>query len=216
MRDQSEHDADLGLRADRRFGRDLRACPVPGLDRCNNGNKLSSFTVTIDDTNSSHVYVAYAVNTLINSTDGAGNDNVIVQDSTDGGVTWAAAHKVTVSSGGSARRFMPWICATNGTAYVSWYDRRLNPNSALTDVCAATEVDPRITSTPKSNTRVTDFSSNWLAVSSIIVPNFGDYTDNFVVPVPKGGASGGRLFAAWSDGRVNVPQPFASSAGLKK
>jgi hypothetical protein len=114
--------------------------------------------------------------------------------------------------------FLPALrnVSSTGLLNVSWYDRRLNPNSALTDVYAATEVDPRITSTPKSNTRVTDFSSNWLAVSSIITPNFGDYTDNFVVPVPKGGASGGRLFAAWSDGRVNVPQPFASSAGLKK
>ena len=70
-----------------------------------------------------------------------------------------------------------------------------------------------MTSTPKSNTRVTNVSSNWLAVSSIIIPNFGDYTDNYVVP---GKASGGRLFVAWSDGRISVPQPFESSGGLKK
>jgi len=114
--------------------------------------------------------------------------------------------------------FLPALrnVSTTGLLNVSWYDRRLNPNSALTDVYAATEVDPRITRTPKSNTRVTNFSSDWLAVSSIIIPNFGDYTDNFVVPVPRGGASGGRLFAAWSDGRINVPQPFESSAGLKE
>ena len=70
-----------------------------------------------------------------------------------------------------------------------------------------------MTSTPKSNTRVTNDSSDWLAVSSIIIPNFGDYTDNYVVP---GKASGGRLFVAWSDGRISVPQPFASSGGLRK
>ena len=73
-----------------------------------------------------------------------------------------------------------------------------------------------MTSTPKFNTRVTNSSSNWQAVSSIIVPNFGDYTDNYVVPLPVGGASGGRFFVAWSDGRISVPQPFESSAGLKK
>ncbi len=74
------------------------ACPVPGLDRCNNGNNLSSFTVAVDDTNPAHVYVAYAVNTAINTVTGAGNDDVIVQDSLDGGATWPAKRAVTVSS----------------------------------------------------------------------------------------------------------------------
>jgi len=113
--------------------------------------------------------------------------------------------------------FLPALrnVSATGLLNVSWYDRRLNPSSALTDVYAVTGLDPRIESTPKSNTRVTDFSADWLAASSLIVPNFGDYTDNFVVPVPKGGASGGRLFVAWSDGRINVPQPFLSSTGLK-
>ena len=113
--------------------------------------------------------------------------------------------------------FLPALrnVSATGLLNVSWYDRRLNPSSALTDVYAVTGLDPRIESTPKSNTRVTDFSADWLAASSLIVPNFGDYTDNFVVPVPKGGASGGRLFVAWSDGRINVPQPFQSSTGLK-
>lgn len=57
-------------------------CPVPGLDRCNNGNDLRSATVAVDDTNASHIYVTYAENT------GAGNENVLVQDSIDGGTHW--------------------------------------------------------------------------------------------------------------------------------
>jgi hypothetical protein len=130
----------------------------------------------------------------------------------------AAPVRLNTDSEIGTLHFLPALrnVSTAGLLNVSWYDRRLNPNSALTDVYAATGVDPRITSTPKFNTRVTDFSSDWLAVSSIIFPNFGDYTDNFVVPAPKGGASGGRLFVAWSDGRINVPQPFESGAGLKK
>jgi hypothetical protein len=91
-------------------------CPVPGLDRCNNGNDLRSFQPAVDDTNSAHIYTAYAVNTA------AGNENVVIQDSTDGGMTWRAA--VQLNGGGTARRFMPWVCATNGKAFVSWYDRR--------------------------------------------------------------------------------------------
>jgi hypothetical protein len=99
----------------------------------------------------------------------------------------------------------------NGKLSISWYDRRQNPNSALTDVFAAVAISPRITSTPTTNQRVTDTASNWAAVSSDIVPNFGDYTDNYLSPcalVPDDDP----LFVAWSDGRLSVPQPFESHA----
>ena len=107
-------------------------CPVSGLDRCNNGNILSSHTVAVDDTNANHLYAAYAVNTSAPAPlpPGApptplttlGSENVLVQDSTDGGSTWRAA--VTVNQGVNGRRFEPWVCGTGGTAFVSWYDRR--------------------------------------------------------------------------------------------
>jgi hypothetical protein len=93
-------------------------CPVPGLDRCNNGNVLSSPTVAVDDTNPSHIYVAYASNTA------AGNEDVFMNDSLDGGVTWPAARVVRVNNAVPGRRFMPWVCSTGGEAFVSWYDRR--------------------------------------------------------------------------------------------
>ena len=110
--------------------------------------------------------------------------------------------------------FLPAVSADgNGKLSISWYDRRRNPNTALTDVYAAVAISPRITSTPSSNQRVTDTSSDWNSVSSDIVPNFGDYTDNYVSPcvrVPEDDP----LFVAWSDGRLNVPQPFESHVGL--
>jgi hypothetical protein len=102
---------------------------------------------------------------------------------------------------------------SNGKLSISWYDRRQNPNSALTDVFAAVAISPRIISTPTSNQRVTDTASNWEAVSADTVPNFGDYTDNYVSPcvaVPQDDP----LFVAWTDGRLSVPQPFESHAGL--
>ena len=106
-------------------------CPVPGLDRCNNGNTLRGPTVVVDDTNSQHVFYAYATNTA------AGNENVVVRDSTDGGQTFSAG--TTLNGGGTARRYMPWMCATQGTAYISWYDRRnsSNNNNDLTDYYGA-------------------------------------------------------------------------------
>ena len=86
---------------------------------------------------------------------------------------------------------------------VSFYSRS-SANTALTDVSVATKVNPRTTSTPtKNNTTVTTGSTDWLSVSSIIVPNFGDYTDNV--------SSGNRTYFTWSDGRLGVPQPFVDS-----
>jgi len=93
-------------------------CPVPGLDRCNDGNNLSSIMVAVDDTNPNHIYVAYAHET------GAGNQNILVHDSLDGGVTWPAARVVTLNTAVSGVRFMPWVCTTGGEAFVTWYDRR--------------------------------------------------------------------------------------------
>jgi hypothetical protein len=104
-------------------------CPVPGLDRCNNGNVLSSHMVAVDDTNANHVYVAYATNTA------AGNENIQVRDSLDGGQNWPGGRVVTVNNALAGRRFMPWVCATGGEAFVSWYDRRAATPAAndLTD-----------------------------------------------------------------------------------
>jgi hypothetical protein len=102
-------------------------CPVPGLDRCNNGNTLRGPTVAVDDSNSAHIFYAYATNS------GGGNENILIRDSSDGGANFSAPTQL--SGGGTARRFMPWMCVTRGTAFVSWYDRRraTGANNDLTD-----------------------------------------------------------------------------------
>jgi uncharacterized repeat protein (TIGR01451 family) len=102
-------------------------CPVPGLDRCNNGNNLSSWTVGVDDTNAAHVYVSYSVNTSSGV-----NENVLVQDSIDSGKTWTRP-SVQINTSINGRRFMPWMCAVGGIAFVSWYDRR-NVTSTANDL----------------------------------------------------------------------------------
>ncbi len=113
------------------------------------------------------------------------------------------------NDGTSALHFMPAVrnADRNGLLSVSWFDRRLDPTSALTDVYAAMAIDPLITSTPKSNSRVTNVSSDWNAVSSDIIPNFGDYTDNYLFNT-SGKHASSTFFVAWSDGRLGDPQPF--------
>ena len=155
------------------------ACPTPGLDRCNGRNTLSGITIAVDDTDTNHVYVTYAINTnpggggIANCADqNLCSEDIVIQDSTNGGAIWPAAGSTddncvanvcdttgfacasdadcyssdrvaVINNGVTARRFMPWLCAIDGTAYVSWYDRRAafpggttESNNSLTDFYA--------------------------------------------------------------------------------
>jgi hypothetical protein len=104
--------------------------------------------------------------------------------------------------------FLPAVRNADGSGNldVSFYSRS-SANTALTNVNASLMVNPRTTSSPaRADTRITTGSSDWNAVSSIIIPNFGDYTDNYFV--------GTTLYVAWSDGRLGFPQPFEDHVGV--
>jgi len=120
-------------------------------------------------------------------------------------------------TGTGAFHFLPALrnADANGNLNVSWYDRRLQPSTAYTDVYSALGVSPRATGTPGSNTRVTNVSSNWLTANSDITPNFGDYTDAYIALTPGKKGPTATMFAAWSDGRINDPQPFNAHQTLK-
>jgi hypothetical protein len=105
------------------------------------------------------------------------------------------------NNAGSAH-FMPGLknASSSGLLNVTWYDRRgSNAGTGKTDIFGALNVNPLTSSTP-SNRRFSNVSTDWLATSSVIIPNFGDYTDNFV-------SASNILYVAWSDGRTGVPQP---------
>jgi hypothetical protein len=97
-------------------------CPVAGLDRCNNGNTLSSPTIAVDDTDANHVYLAWS------QTSGSGQ-NVVVADSTNGGLNFGAP--VAVNAAVTGVRYEPWIGAWGGVAYAGWYDRRTATAAAV-------------------------------------------------------------------------------------
>ena len=141
--------------------------------------------------------------------------DIFLQSFNLGSLTRVQTAPVTLNNdtSGSALHFMPALrnADSNGRLNVSWYDRRAAPNSARTDVYAALNIDPRLTGTPAANVRVTEVASDWIAVSSDINPNFGDYTDNYVATTPNGAV----FHVAWSDGRLAVPQPFTSHIGLR-
>ena len=88
------------------------ACPMPGLDRCNDGNDLSSPTVATDPADATHLFVTFA------ERDGTG-ERVVTLESNNRGANFP--RRTTVSDSTTARRFMPWSCSTIGRNFVGWY-----------------------------------------------------------------------------------------------
>lgn len=99
----------------------------------------------------------------------------------------------------------------DGDLQISFYQSAI-ANTDNYDVFAAIDVNPRATSTPSGNARVTTVSSAWFDVSSDIVPNFSDYTDNYVQAQHSAPYTTQLLYVAWSDGRLGDPQPFEAPA----
>ncbi len=98
-----------------------------------------------------------------------------------------------------ALHFLPAVSVrSDGSIATSWYDRRAGgPMSTLTDYAA--EIRPTAT-TAAADVTVSTGPTDWAGTSSLINPNFGDYTDN--------ASSGTTTYFTWSDGRIGVPQPF--------
>jgi hypothetical protein len=95
--------------------------------------------------------------------------------------------------------FLPALTVTaDGQVCTSWYDRRLSaPDSPLTDYFGECRIG---TGRNTPDFRITTGQTDWTNTSSIIIPNFGDYTDAW--------ADGNTVYYSWSDGRLGVPQPF--------
>lgn len=106
-------------------------CPMPGLDRCNDGNTLSSQTVSPASYDPSIVYAAVAQHTADD------NEDIWMLTSQNGGSDWSTP--TVMNEQVAARRYMPWVCSSEGSVFVSWYDRReaTTANNDLTDYYAA-------------------------------------------------------------------------------
>jgi hypothetical protein len=111
-----------------------------------------------------------------------------------------AIEKVNADNTGALHMF-PAVCfESNGSMVTSWYDRRnFVPDSAWTDLFADIRPSPYAAS---HNFKVTTTPTDWQNTSSIITPNFGDYTDN--------ACTSSSAFFTWSDGRLGYSQPFVA------
>jgi hypothetical protein len=97
--------------------------------------------------------------------------------------------------------FLPALSVqSTGAICTSWYDRRLwGPDSARTDYFGECRGGGRL----GTDFRITTGATDWANTSTLVIPNFGDYTDNTSV--------GTTTYYTWSDGRIGIPQPFADS-----
>jgi hypothetical protein len=141
--------------------------------------------------------------------------DILLQSFALGSLAPVQSAPVRINDASSGANFLPALrkASPSGGLQVSWY-QRATPNTAQTDLRAVRELDPRTTKPPPSTTRITTSSSDWNAVSSFIVPNFGDYTDNYLLATPTTPYTGRHVFFAWSDGRLGIPQPFEDNMSL--
>ncbi|MBA2459968.1 MAG: hypothetical protein H0V43_13570 [Gemmatimonadales bacterium] len=115
------------------------------------------------------------------------------------GTSWSAP--VQVNDDATDYQFWPVVAVEpGGNVDVMWYDRRLDPGTAITNTFWSQSVNGGRSFRP--NVRLSDAGSDWAATVSDIIPNFGDYND-----IATGG---NRTYAAWGDGRLGDPDVFFS------
>ncbi|TMF44631.1 MAG: hypothetical protein E6I32_14815 [Chloroflexi bacterium] len=126
-----------------------------------------------------------------------------------------AAGPVVLNTSTGGWHMMPALrnADADGNLSISFYGRA-SANTDVTDVFAAIDVSPTTTSTPASNVLVTTAPSAWSFVSADSVPNFGDYTDNYIQAQSAAPYTTEQLFVAWTDGRLGDPQPFSASSSI--
>jgi hypothetical protein len=129
---------------------------------------------------------------------GADGPEVFLTRSPDG-FSWSAT--VLVNDDVTDFQFWPVVAVEpGGNVDVMWYDRRLNPGTAITNTFWSQSTDNGRTFRP--NVRLSDVGSDWAAAAWDAIPNFGDYNDI--------SAGGNRTYAAWGDGRLGDPDVFFS------
>ena len=153
--------------------------------------------VAADDTDPDIVYVAYQ--------SFAGDYDIYVQRSTDGGATWGSPVQVN-DDPGARHQIFPTIEVSNGTLHVAWYDFRnsVTPaNEALDVYYACTNCNGVVYPAFDAATRVTDVShnGNCLTFGGGTAAFHGDYNE---LDARWDGANH-IVHIAWADNRDVAP-----------
>ncbi|HEX9945215.1 MAG TPA: exo-alpha-sialidase [Thermoanaerobaculia bacterium] len=155
---------------------------VLGNDRVN-----TSPTLAVDNSGGPYagtVYVAYANN---NNQDGA---DVVVQRSTDGGLTFSAPLRVNSRPGNDRAQWFPWVTIdqTTGRVYLYYYDQGIAATGDLTETTVTYSDDGGVHWSPPVPLSDRPFQAGW--GNDTGQPNLGDYNQAV--------AQDGELFAAFA------------------
>ncbi len=126
-----------------------------------------------------------------------GDIDILASTSEDGGRTWAAPVRVNDDPKHNGRdQVLSWLAvdSTDGAAYVLFYDRRGDPKNELSTVTLARSTDGGRTFTNYAWT---------VTATDPTQASYGDYIGL--------GASGGRVYGAWTES-VPTPQQSATAA----
>jgi hypothetical protein len=153
--------------------------------------------VAVDDTNPEIVYVAFQNFT-------AGDYDIYIQQSTDGGATWSSPVQVNTDPG-SRHQIWPTIEISNGALHVAWYDFRnsaTQANEALDVYYACTNCDGYVYPTFSHETRVTDISHN--AMCQMFGGGSSAFHGDYIELDARWDGSNHQVNVVWTDNR-DVP-----------
>ena len=161
--------------------------------------------VAVDDSNPDIVYVAYQ--SL------AGDYDIYVQRSTDGGSTWGAPVQVNEDPG-ARHQIFPTIDVSHGALHVAWYDFRNSTtpaNEALDVYYASTNTAGNVYPAFSHNVRVTDVShnGNCLMFGGGTAAFHGDYNELDA----RWDGSQHIVYVTWADNRDVSPCDLDPAAG---
>jgi hypothetical protein len=168
---------------------------IPGLNRPDLQLQLLVLPSLAVDTSggdyNGNVYLAYQ--------SGCGTPGkVYVARSENGGTSWSTSVQANNDTT-TGIHFFPSVAVNSlGQVYVTFYDRRENPGTQITNVYIAQSVDGG-RSFPV-NTRITDVASDWSTSRSDATPNFGDYIYT--------ASYGPYIMTTWADSREGDPDAY--------
>jgi hypothetical protein len=123
--------------------------------------------------------------------------------STNNGASYGPEVKVSDDNTQTSHVFPSVQVNKNGTVFVTWLDRRVDPiRNLLTDNWAGFSNNRG--QSFGTNTRITDVSTDWIARADAS-PNFGDYNSSAVLNFDK-------FASIWSDARFPPPGPLTQTS----
>jgi hypothetical protein len=127
--------------------------------------------------------------------------DILLASSHDNGNTFSIT-KVNDDPGTTSHVFPTVQVNKNGLVYVSWLDRRFDPNNELTNAWAAVSKDGGATF--GHNVVQTDVATTW-RVRTDARPNMGDYNSSELL-------NDNQFVIIWNDGRFPPPAPTPQAA----